>query len=218
MKPLLLFSFCAVLFWPRTVHAQKLSSTTAVLVSPALLQPLSLAAQGGVQVRKGENWGFLAEAALPVWRLNRYQRKLTGWRVNLESKRFLHGYTRPGKYLSLQAGYFSRTITDTASGYLYLRDGRYLYDAAVVKSPVLAFALKFGHEITRPNEGTVCDVFIGIGVRHLFTRYTAQNLKPEPIGGAVDNYVWIFGGDAWRHKDPSDRLHFVVGFRFGWKL
>lgn len=101
---------------------------------------------------------------------------------------------------------------------MYLHDGRYVYDAAVVKSPVLAFALKFGHEITAPDAGTICDVFAGIGVRYLFTRYTAQNLQPEPYGGAVDSYAWILGGDAWRHKDPVDRLHFVVGFRFGWKL
>ena len=215
---LLLYVFPSLIVLPRQSFSQELPSKSTVYLSPAVLQPFSLAAQGGVQHRKGEKWAFLAEAAVPVWRLNHSYLKLSGWRTSIETKYSLRGFNHKGKYFSLQASYFSRTITDTVSGYLYLRDGRYRYDAAVVKSPVLAFALKFGHEITAPDDGTICDVFIGLGVRHLFTRYTAQNLQPEPISGTADNFAWILGADAWRYKDPVDRFHFVVGFRFGWKL
>lgn len=218
MRRLLLFVFPSLIVLPRQSFSQDPPSKYTVYLSPAVLQPLSLAAQGGVQYRKGEKWAFLAEVALPVWRLSRSYEKVTGWRTDLETKYFFRGYSRSGKYLSLQASYLSRTITDSTPGKLYLRTGDYQYDAAVIKSPVLALAIKFGHEITAPDDGNICDVFIGIGARYLFPRYQAQNLQPNTYGGAVDNYVWIFGADAWRYESPAIRPHFVVGFRFGWKL
>lgn len=134
MRLLLRFFFCAfVTFNMHKVFAQDSSSRVALFVSPALLQPASLAMQGGLRFQTGEKGSLLVEAAVPVLRINRSYQKVNARRTSVEWRLQPERFSSSGHYFALQASYLFRNISDTNSGKLYQRYGEYQYRAALIK-------------------------------------------------------------------------------------
>lgn len=220
MKPRLLSLFCSLLLLIcQAGFPQDAASRFSLVVSPALLQPINLALQGGVQWRTGSRSAVVAEVAFPLLR-GRHEtfESMRVWRAGLEYKVYRSNIKLPGPYISLQTTWLSRLLTDENSGEFSGKNSRYQYDAAVVLSPVWAMAIKLGKEFTSARERKVVDLFAGLGVRRIFNQYQAVNERPVAGNGVADKFGWFIPMEGWSYNYPLIRFHFTVGFRVGFKL
>ena len=218
MEPRLLLFFCVLVLNCQRSFAQDTASQAFLIFSPALLQPSSFAVQSGLQYTAGKRLELLVEAAVPIWHMDQSYEKVLLWRTAIECKFSRSGFVNSSRYVVLQASYHYRRLVDTDSGKLHLRTGEYQYREAVIKSPVLAVAVKFGRELLLANGKRIFDVFIGIGGRHLFNHYFTQGLRPAISIIEFNKLPWFLHSNGWQYEDPAIRLHLMAGFRIGWKL
>jgi hypothetical protein len=121
-------------------------------------------------------------------------------------------------YVSLQAVYLHRKLTNADSGYFRTwekMDSALWYSSAVIRCPVLAFALKTGKEFSFAHSRFYLDAFIGAGVRWVFTDYNATDIREvylPPSRGFFKNTP------EYDAPGTHARLHLTIGIRAGWKV
>ncbi len=94
-------------------------------------------------------------------------------------------------------------------------DSLFAYDKATVNTPVLQNFLKLGKEFS-VSSGFVVDLFIGVGTRTTFTRYTSiDNLRQEE--GSLRRELF--------DPNPADRYNYTItrfavtgGLRLGYSF
>jgi hypothetical protein len=121
------------------------------------------------------------------------------------------------KYVSLQVAFSIRNFSDNDSGSFKNNrygDDTFLYSSALIKSPVLSFAIKTGREY-EIGERFLIDFFTGIGTRTIFTKYEALGVRPATINEPLFAFK---GNPAWRCNCTQTRFHFVTGIRVGAKF
>ena len=216
MKGLLAFSvFLPALFFGCNALAQR-SSSFAVVVSPALFVPVSVAVQGGVQLKAGKKWQILTEAAFPAfYPKNTEYEEIKYWRTGLEVKYFIKGKSSSIRYFSLQNNYLFRELKDADQSFYYTRTQTFSYTNAVIQSPVLSSAFKMGVELPA-GKRTFVDAFIGAGLRFIFTEYQAKTVLLTSTEPPKQNVLKF--DDAWKNNYTLMRLHATAGMRFGYRL
>lgn len=215
MKRLPLFFYLFALFQTQGIFGQDSLHTVSVVISPALLVPVSVAVQPGLQVRFGRRWAVLVEGAYPTfYPSNTEYEKIKYWRGSLEVK-FYQGKKGSTKYISLHNSYLFRELTDKEGGRYYTRTQTFAYNNSVISSPVWATAVKIGMELNIGRRAYF-DVFAGAGMRHVFTSYKSEN---EAVTSVEPNKQTIFSfDDAWSYNYTLRRLHATAGIRFGFRL
>lgn len=173
--------------------------------------------QSGLQYTLSEQWKIIAEAAVPIWRQDQSYAKVLLWRTAIECRFSRLRFVNASRYVALQVSYHDRRLVDTDSGKLHFRNGEYQYREAVIESPVLAPAVKFGRALLSANGKRTFDVFIGIGGRHLFNQYVTQGLRPAFSIIDFNRLPWFLRINGWQYEDPAIRVHLIAGFRIGWK-
>lgn len=198
--------------------AQDSVSGIAVVISPALLTPVSVAVQAGVQFRLKKRSSFLAEAAYPTFYPTNEYEKIRYWRGSVEWKFYAVDPPMHGRYYAVQAAYLYRQLMDRNDGIVHFKDGEYRYEAATIKSPVLSVAVIIGSELNSRRHKFFADVFGGAGIRHLFNKYTAKELRVTSLVRQKDRFDWLFPDEGWRFGYELTRLHLTGGIRFGMRL
>ncbi len=198
--------------------AQDSASNVAVLISPALFMPVSVAIQAGVQFRLSNRYSLLVEGALPTFYPTNEYEKITYWRGAAELKFYTRRAKTSGGYYALQAAYLFRQLVNNTDGIVHYKDGEYHYNAATITSPVLSVALVMGRELSSKNHKLFADVFGGAGIRHLFNNYSAQDLRITSLTRSKDSFDWLFPDDGWRFGYGVTRLHLTAGLKFGLRL
>jgi hypothetical protein len=87
------------------------------------------------------------------------------------------------------------------------------YTDATISSPVLTNTIKLGRKINL-GKRLFFDLFIGMGVRVIFTRYDASNLAPAPMLRPVDK-IFPAPDPAWECNCTVARFHPAGGVRVG---
>lgn len=215
--PLLLL-FLPALMQTQKVAGQDSASAVAVMVSPALFSPVSVAVQMGIQVRLKKRYSFLGEVAYPSFYPQNDYEKIRYWRSAAELKFYSAQPAASGKYYAIRVAYLHRELTDNNDGVVHRRDGEYRYDEATINSPVLSLAFIIGKELNSKGHKFFADVFAGAGVRHLFNSYTAKNLRLTSLTRNKDSFEWLFPEEGWRFDYSLTRLHLTGGLRFGLRL
>lgn len=217
MKSLLrAFGFLPSLLFAQTAFGQDSAPKVAVVVSPALLMPVSVAAQAGLQFRLGKKISLLAEGAFPTfYPKNTPYERLRYWRTGLEARYAYRREASVHRYVAVQAAYLFRELTDKEQAFYYTKAQTFSYTNAVIHSPVLSSALKLGMELS-PGRRFFVDAFLGGGVRWVFTSYTTKaplvtSLEPKK------QTLFTFD-DAWLYNYTLMRLHAVAGLRVGVRL
>lgn len=219
MKSLLpLFFLLPALVQTQTTVGQDSASSVAVVVSPALFVPVSVAVQAGVQARLNKRYGVVAELAYPTFYPQNDYEKIRYWRSAVELKFYSVKHPVSGRYWAVRAAYLYRQLTDNNDGVVHRRDGEYRYDAATVNSPVLSLAFIIGKELNIKSRKLFADVFAGAGLRHLFNQYTATNLRFTSLERPKDSFEWLFPEEGWRFDYPLTRFYTTAGVRLGWRL
>jgi hypothetical protein len=215
MKRLLLLLCLPAMLQTKKSFGQDTTSTLSVVVSPALLIPVTVAGQGGFQLRLGKRWSLLAEAAFPLYHPeDETYEKITYQRAGLELKFYLpkRKFTR---YIALQNSYLFRELTNKEDGTYYTKTQTFAYTNAVINSPVFATALKIGLELP-VGKRSYFDLFTGAGIRTIFTSYkteTALVTSIEPNKQTILKF-----DDAWVYNYTLMRIHLTAGLRFGFRL
>lgn len=217
MKGLFILSvFFSALFSAHETSAQDTSSRFAVLISPALFVPVSVAVQGGVQWKLGKKWSLLAEAAYPVFHPNNAEyEEISHWRTSLELKWWPGKASSANRYFSLQAAYLYRQLKDKDQAYYYSKTQTFSYNDAVIKSPVLSTAVKLGVELPL-GKRTFVDAFAGAGLRFISSSYSAKSVLVTSTEPPRQNLFKF--DDAWVYNYTLMRLHGTAGLRFGVRL
>lgn len=218
MKRLLLLLCLPTLIQAQKSLGQDSISKVSVVISPALFVPVSVAAQGGIQCRISKRWSVLTEFAYPTFYPDNDYEKINYWRSGIEFKFHAPKSEIQGRYYSLQVNYLYRKLLEEDENIAHRKDGEYRYDMAEIRSPVLSLALKLGVELNAKKKRSFADVFLGMGVRRVFNKYTTKNLRLTSIDRAPDNFEWIFPDEGWRFDYPLTRFHFTAGLRFGFRL
>lgn len=217
MKRLLpVFFFLPVLAQTKKGLAQDTASKVAVVVSPALFVPVSVAVQAGLHVSISPRFNLVTEFAYPTFRpANTAYEKINYWRTGVEL-RYLYRH-KPGlhRYVAAQISYLSRKLTDEGQAFYYTKTQTFSYTNAVIKSPVLALALKLGVEIPAGKRFFV-DGFVGGGLRAIFTSY--QTTNPLLTSLEPKQQTLLKFDDAWLYNYTLKRLHATAGLRLGWRL
>ena len=210
--------FLLLFFQTQKGLAQDSASKLSVVVSPVLFTPVSVAVQAGLQFRLNRRSSFLAEAAYPTFYPQNDYEKIRYWRSSVEWKFYSLRPQRQGKYYAVQAAYLYRQLTDNNTGIVHFKNGEYSYDNAVIRSPVLSVAIIMGREFKNRNGRFFADVFGGIGLRHLFNKYTAKDLRLTSLTRQKDSFDWLLPDEGWRFGYELTRLHITGGVRFGVRL
>ncbi|HUC80420.1 MAG TPA: hypothetical protein VMR70_05860 [Flavisolibacter sp.] len=191
---------------------QDSAAKVAVVISPALFVPVSVAAQGGLQLAVSRRLSLLAEAAFPLFEPdNTTYQKIDYWRVGLEIRHRLP-QKNFRRYLALQGSYLFRELTNAGGGNYYTRNQTFAYSSAHIKSPVLSTAVKLGMELPI-GKRTFFDLFAGVGVRMIFNRYTTGMALVTSIEPEKQNFLKF--DNAWLYNYTLVRPHFTTGLRFG---
>jgi hypothetical protein len=217
MKGLLTFAiFLPVLFCVQKGSGQDSTSRFSVVLSPAIFIPVSVAVQGGVQYRLNKRLSIMAEAAFPTfYPKNTEYEKIEYWRTGIEIKYRTGKIHSSTKYISLQNNYLFRQLIDKDQSLYYSKTQTFSYKNAVINSPVLASAFKVGIELPAGKK-TFVDVFIGAGLRFVFTKYKTESAlltSTEPSKATFLDF-----DDAWLYNYTLTRLHVTAGLRFGLRL
>lgn len=196
--------------------AQDSASKIAVVVSPALFVPVSVAVQAGVQVRLSRRWQLVTEAAYPTFypRNTPYQR-IRYWRAGSELQYAFRRKPALQNYLSLQVAYLVRNFRQAGQALYYTPTQTFTYSNADIHSPVLSTAIKTGVQLAAGNRFLV-DLFGGAGGRFIFTSYTTKSALVTSI--SPKRQTFVSSDDAWLYNYTLKRLHVVVGFRLGLRL
>ena len=212
MKQLLVLLCFTALVQTHPSYGQDTTLKVAVVVSPALFVPVSVAAQGGVQLAISRRISLLAEAAYPLFKPgNTTYQKIDYWRVGLDI-RYLLAKKNFRRYISLQTNYLFRELTNTTGGNYFTRTQTFAFNTARIKSPVLSAALKLGAELPL-GQRTFFDVFAGAGLRFVLTRYVTESALVTSIEPEKQNLLKFDG--AWLYNYTLLRPHFTAGMRFG---
>lgn len=211
-------AFLPLLVQTQKSLAQDSVSKTAVVVSPALFTPVSVAVQAGLQLRVNRQSSFLLEVAYPAFYPSNEYEKIRYWRSGVEWKFYSAKPRRYGRYYAVQVAYLYRQLTDNDRGTVHFKDGEYSYDNAVIRSPVLSVAALWGHEFNNRNKRFFADVFGGIGLRYLFNNYTAKELRLTSLTRQKDAFDWLVPDEGWRFGYNLTRLHLTGGLKFGVRL
>jgi hypothetical protein len=219
MKRLLqFFLYLPALMQTQKSFGQDSASKFAVVISPALFMPVSVAAQAGIQYSINKHCSFLAEVAYPTFYPKNDYEKISYWRSSATLKFYALKPQASRSYYAIQAAYLYRQLTDDNDGIVHRKDGEYRYDAATVNSPVLSVALIIGKELNGKGHKFFADIFTGAGIRHLFNKYTAKNLRLTSLDRPKDSFEWLFPEEGWRFDYPLTRFHVTAGLRLGWRL
>ena len=204
------------LFYGRTGACQDTSSRFAVVLSPALFVPVTVAAQGGLQYRLSRHWSLLGEVAVPTFYPKNTQYETIKYlRTGIEVKYYSDAHRSNKSYVSFQSNYLFRKLTDKDQNFYYTKTQTFSYQNAFINSPVLSSAVKLGIEI-KAGKRTFVDGFIGAGARFIFTTYNADKVvvtSSEPHKQNLLNF-----DDAWQFDYTLMRLHVTAGIRFGVRL
>lgn len=196
--------------------AQDSASRFAVLLSPALFIPVSVAAQGGLQYKMSKRWSMLIEAAVPAfYPKNTEYEEIDYWRTGVEVKRLLKKTNASRTYFSLQGNYLFRKLVDKEQAFFYTKTQTFSYQNAVISSPVLSAALKAGTELPAGKK-TFVDAFIGLGLRFIFTEYKTEKALLTSTEPRKQDFLQF--DDAWLYNYTLTRLHLTAGLRFGLRL
>jgi len=217
-QQLLVLLFLPVLIQTQNAFGQDSSSKVSVLFSTALFVPVSVAIQGGIQYRLNQRLSLLLEGAYPTFYPDNDYEKISYWRSGIGFRIHSPGGSLNGKYYGFQLNYLYRELFDKDEGVVHGRDGVYRYDEAIIKSPVLSFALIVGKELTIVKGKSFADVFLGLGVRRIFNHYEAKNLRITSIDTPPDDFDWLLPSEGWRFNYPLTRLHVTTGIRFGLRM
>lgn len=191
---------------------QDSTSKVAVVISPALFVPVSVAAQGGVQLVLSRRFTLLAEGAYPLFEPdNTEYQNINYWRAGLEIRYQLRRKTFK-RYLAFQSNYLFRELVNTTGGNYFTRDRTFAFSNARIKSPVLSTALKLGVELPLGRR-TFFDVFAGGGVRMVFTRYDTKTALPTSIEPEKQGFFKF--DNAWLFNYTMLRPNITAGIRFG---
>jgi hypothetical protein len=218
MKRLLILFCIPALMQTQKSVGQDSTSRLSVLFSPALFVPVSVAAQGGIQFRLNNRWSLLADAAYPTFYPNNEYEKITYWRSGIELKLYPSRPEVRGRYYAFRLNYLYRRLFEDDEGTVQNKDGVYRFDEASIHSPVVSFALILGRELLLPKKKSFADVFLGMGIRQIFNRYQAKNLRITSIDTPRDNFGWLLPTEGWRFGYTLTRFHFTAGVRFGLHL
>ncbi len=188
----------------------------SVVVSPALLVPVTVAAQAGLQCRLSKRSALLLEAAVPTFQPDNTEYESTrSLRTGFEFKYFFKEKAGAANYFSIQSNYLFRELINRNGGNYFTRTETFAYGDAHISSPVLSMAIKRGVEIAAGKRLYV-DAFGGIGLRMIFTEYDAKTAlvtSSEPPRPKVYDY-----DGAWRYNYTLTRLHATAGVRLGFRL
>ena len=91
---------------------------------------------------------------------------------------------------------------------LHIEEG-FHFTSAKIHSPLFASAIKMGTEFYLAKNWYL-DLFMGIGVRYINTRYDAQNVRPVSIPPPRE---FGYFKDAYECDCAVTRLHATIGFR-----
>lgn len=216
MKQLLALLLFLVLLQTQKSFGQDTSSRLAVVISPALFVPVSVALQAGLCYRFSSRCNVLLEAAHPTFYPNNTEyEKIRYWRTGLEVQ---YAYSRRSnlrRYMAVQVSYLFRKLMDEGQAFYYTKTQTFSYTNATIQSPVLATALKFGVQLPAGKKVFV-DAFVGGGLRFIFTSYETVNplvTSLEPKKQTIFKF-----DDAWLYNYTLKRLHATAGLRVGIRL
>lgn len=211
-------AFLPLLIQTQKTLAQDSASGIAVVVSPVLFTPVSVAVQVGLQFGLNKHHAFLVETAYPTFYPQNDYEKISYWRGGVQWKFYSLKPRRHGKYYAVQTAYLHRQLTDENDGLVHFRDGEYRYENAVIRSSVLSLAVITGKEWHSKSRKFFADVFGGIGLRHLFNDYTAKELRITSLIRQRERFDWLFPEEGWRFGYDVTRLHLTGGIKFGLRL
>lgn len=210
------FLLLSALIQTQEILGQDSPSKLAVVVSPVLFVPVSVAVQGGLCFRLGNRLGLLTEAAFPTfYPSNTVYEKIRYWRAAVELRYRYRQKASSRRYLALQTSYLHRSLHDADQAFYYTKTQTFSYANAVIRSPVLAAALKTGVEL-QAGKRIFVDAFLGLGLRFIITSYSTQgslltSLEPE-------RQTLLSFDDAWLYNYTLKRLHAAAGLRIGFRL
>lgn len=210
------FIFLPGFIYGYSCAAQHSTSRFSIVVSPALFVPVSVAAQGGIQIKTTNKLSVLLEAAVPVFHPdNTEYEKIDYWRTGAEFRLCVKRDSSVSKYISVQGSYLFRELHDEGQGFYYTKTQTFSYENAQIKSPVFSSAVKMGLELNA-SKHVYFDVFIGLGARFIFTEYVAKNALVTSTTPPRQN-IFTFD-DAWKFNYTLVRPHATAGVRFGVRL
>jgi hypothetical protein len=198
--------------------AQVDAGTVSAVISPAFLTSGRFGVQAGASYALSDRWTVLGELAAPVGKNRSGREKEKFFRINTEIQRVLRLST-PNRYLAFQAGYVFRSFKATSGGMFTQSPGDtsgFSYTDAAINSPVLTNTLKIGRKLYL-GERLFFDLFVGMGVRVIFTRYNANNLVPTPLSQRVDK-IFPAPDPAWECNCTVARFNPAGGVRVGFSF
>jgi hypothetical protein len=215
MKRLFVLVYLLALMHAQKSMGQDTSSKVAVVFSPALFVPVTVAAQAGVQFKLGKGWSLLAEGAYPgFYPDNTAYEKITYWRTGIEVKHYL-AKRKASRYVSLQNTFLFRELVNKGDGIYYTKTQTFAYSNAVIQSPVWASAIKIGLELPL-GKRTYFDLFTGAGLRMIFTNYKSESALVTSIQPNKQSFLTF--DNAWEYNYTLKRIHATAGIRFGFRL
>ncbi|HVF96744.1 MAG TPA: hypothetical protein VM871_05465 [Flavisolibacter sp.] len=216
MKQLLALLLLPVLLQTKKSFGQDSLSRLAVVVSPALFVPVSVAMQGGISYRFNSRCSFLLETAIPLFHpANTEYEKISYWRTGLEVQYAYRRKTAMHRYMALQLTYLFRELVDDGQAFYYTKTKTFSYTNAAIQSPVLGTAIKTGVQISAGKKFFV-DAFVGGGLRFIFTSYETKN--PLVTSLEPKKQTLLQFDDAWLYNYTLKRLHATAGLRLGIRL
>ena len=209
--------FALLILTSVSCFSQQTARKISVTAAPAILYN-KLVFQPGIQY-SSKKWAVGGEVS--GLRAKKMSFDKGYWlRFQAEGKRFLNYEEDVKFYFSFQTAYSIRNFVTNDSGYYYVgsfgSDTGAYYSSAKIHSPVLSFAPKFGFELFMGKKWYL-DMFGGIGVRYIFTKYNAQNVRPATfVRGFRD---WGYAHESsWRFNNTQSRFHLTTGLRLGFRF
>jgi len=195
-------------------------SKWAVSLIPAIVQSpgMHLGFQPGVEYRFNDRLSLLTEITLttkskdPSFSNSKYFRVKPELRYALrESKRGRNYYT------GIQLSYTFRKWENSAGGCYFNNkmwaDSTTGYDKATINSSIFSCSLQFGTPFSFGKHFSM-DVFMGLGVRMIFTGYTnVENVVKHPYMRPTCK-IFPAPDPAWYVNGTIKRFHSNMGIRF----
>lgn len=183
-------------------------------LTPSLFPMENFALQPGVQYTFNERWSILGEVAVPTShskdpRFEQIHLIRYGAELRYFAPAFIHH-----SYYAVQLTYFQRRFIDRDSGSYrdhYYDETSHWYRSTSVHSPVLAFSVQTGREILL-GAHIYLDLFVGLGVRGIFTKYKAEDVRNLQSVRPKDIVVFS-PPPSWKYNSTMVRFHMPFGLR-----
>ncbi|MBC7946986.1 MAG: DUF3575 domain-containing protein [Chitinophagaceae bacterium] len=194
------------------------SFTPAVVQSPRLHYGL----QVGAEYRFSDRLSFLTEITKSVGNhSDSSTRNSSYFRIKPEV-RYELPETRRGhrRYIGLQLSYTHRKWKDINGGCYFgdtVKDSSINFQTASISSPILTASIQYG-KLMPITDNLFIDVFMGFGVRTVFTRYSdLVNISKTQYNRAVCKIVPVSDPAFWT-DGTATRFHTNFGVRLLYRL